>query len=305
MNHSNNPAKDVMCAIWLDAEGKNSCNANVFYGPCVENCHVVVRQINAKYNVIYDARTEHISKAMMSDGNSRNNTLYCKYWNRTVGDYSSSGSNRVIKLSEVIPPFVQVFSEQMNSLRPQHYGVCFADGKLRSHWEINGGFVFGRNVEISDTDRDVNIEFVFEQPGRFCVVLLNNDYTFKSVKKTQELLLKTDVNTIQNNGMIMGNLDSRRVSVNLSNKCKKMLVGAYCGSDCGNVISMNIYSDNLIVDDLYSVAKKTFTLERSASIDAFYYESSSKHFLTLIETINIGNRFDLKKKLLSLTNKYI
>ena len=305
MNHSNNPAKDEMCAIWLDAEGKHSCNANVFYGPCVENCHLVVKQTNAKYNVIYDARTEQIFQAMISDKNSRDNTLYCKYWNRTVGDYSSYGSNRVIKQSEVIPPLVQVFSEHLGPMDSQYFGVCFTDGKLRSEGWKKEGFYFGRIVEIYDNEKDANIEFVFEQPGRFCIVLFNDDYTLKYVKKPDELLLRTDVKTVLKNGIILGSLDARRISVRVSKNCKKMLIGAYSGSGCGDVISMNIFSDNLIVDDLYNCVNKSFTLEKPVSIDALFYESVSKNFFSSIETVKIESIIDLKKKKLILENKQI
>lgn len=304
INNSNNPAKDVMCAIWLDARGDNTCNSNVFFAPCVENCHHVVKFTNAIYNVIYDARAERVVKALISEGKSRNNFLYCKYWDR-VSDYSSSGSNRVIKQSEIIPPFVQVFSEQIGATNTQHYGVCFEDGTLQTQGRVSGGVVFGRIVEIADPNKDINLEFVFEQPGRFCVVLLNDDYTFKSIKSLDGYLLSTNVSSTINKGFIWSSVDARRISLELSNRCGKMLVGTFSGSNYGDVIAMNVYSDNLVVDELYTVDRDGFKLTKEVSVGAFNYKSPSKHFLSDISTVELISALNLKGSIINLNNKVI
>lgn len=304
MNYSSNPAKDVMCAIWLDAEGKNSCNSNVFFTPCVENCYTVARLKNAMFNNIYDARAEHIGQALIYEGNSRDNSLYCKYWDRK-GNYNSYGSNRVIKQNEQIPPFVQVFSEQTGSANSQFYGVCFSDKSLKLQGKIDGEYIIGRIVEVADPAQDVNVEFVFEKAGRFCIVPLNDDYTFKSPNTNDKYILNTNVNILQKSGILIGALDARRSSILVSKKCKKMLIGTYGSSETGDVLSMSVYSDNLIVDDLYKCKNNVFTLEKKVTVSAFYYESPSNNFLSSVSTIVINNCLNLMNRTLDLRDKII
>ncbi len=304
INYTSNPAKDVMCAIWLDARGKYSCNSNVFFDPNVENCYCVIKLTNAMYNIVHDARAEHITKSLLIEGRSKNNILYCKYWDKN-GDYSSYGSNKVIKQSEMIPPLVQVFSEQIGQPNMSHYGVCFRVGGLRAQAKVNGDYVFGKIVEIADPTKDINVEFVFQQPGRFCVVMLNDDYTIKSVSDAENYILNSDVTVVPINDIIRGGYDARRISIHLSKNCKKMLVGTDSCSSNGDVVSMNVYSDNLLVDDLYTSNNNVFTLNKKVGIDAFYYKNSSDNFLSRIGTIQIYSTFDLEMKTLNLNKKLI
>lgn len=302
INYTDNPANDEMCAIWLDSRGTNTCNANVFYNPCVEGCHNIVRYNNALYNIIHDARAEHIDKAVLADTKSRNNTVYCKYWDRK-GDYSSYGNNRVIKESEIIPPYVQIFSKQIGIANADYYGVCFGSGVLQAKGEVNGGLVFGKLVEIADKSKDANIEFVFEQPGRYAIVFLNDDYTYKSSVDLNTILLNSDITTVSIKGGIRGGSDTRRASVHISKDCGKMLIGTYSGNNLGNVVSMDVYSDNLIVDELYTVDKGAFSLQEDADIDIFYYENSTRNIFTTIEKVVINNSLELNNHSLCLANK--
>lgn len=304
INYTSNPAKDVMCAIWLDARGKYTCNSNVFFDPNVENSYCVIKLTNAMYNIVHDARMEHITKSLLIEGRSKNNTIYCKYWDKN-GNYTSYGSNKVIKLSEVIPPLVQVFSDQIGQPNLTHYGVCFRTDGFRAQAKVNGDYVFGKIVEIADPTKDINIEFVFQQPGRFCVVMLNDDYTIKSVSDTDGYILNSDVTVVPINGIIRGGYDARRISIHLSNNCKRMLVGTDSCSSNGDVVLMNVYSDNLLVDDLYTSNNNVFTLNKKAGIGAFYYKNSSVNFLSYIGTIQIDSEFDLKMKTLDLNKKLI
>ena len=303
LNYSDNPAKDVMCAIWFEARDKNTCNANVFYDPCVEGCHYAVKYTNAIYNVIHDARAEQVAYAIVSDNKSKNNTVYCKYWDR-VGDYSSKGSNRVIKESDIIPPYPLVFSEQLGLGNNIHYGVCFKDGLMRASGDIKGGFVFGKIVEVADPSKEVNIEFVFEQPGRYAIVYLNDDYTVKKINGNNTLF-NSDISTVPINSGFRAGSNARRACVNLQGDCRRLLIGSYCGSDFGDVLSMNVYSDNLILDDLYSSNNGILTLNKNVEIDAFYFEKQSQGFLSDIETIQLNGVLNLKGKTLGLANKDI
>ena len=303
-NFSDNPAKDKMCAIWFEARDKNTCNANVFYDPCVEGCQIVAKYTNALYNIVHDARTERIGKAIVTDDKSKNNTLYCKYWDE-YGDYQSFGSNRVIKQSELLPPYPYVFSEQLGLNDTNHFGICIKDGKLRVQGDVNGGLIFGKIVEVVDSNKDVNIEYVFEQPGRYAIVFLNDDYTVKDVKNLDDYKIRSDVTASVINGGFRCSHDVRRGCVNLPGKSGKMLVGAYCGSRFGDVLSMSVYSDNLIVDDLYCSNNGIFTLNKNVSIDAFYYSKPSQNFLSDSETIQLNGILNLKKKTLFISNKDI
>lgn len=303
LNYSDNPAKDVMCAIWFEAKDKNTCNANVFYDPSVEGCHFAVKYTNAIYNIIHDARAENIGYAIVSDNKSKNNTLYCKYWDR-VGDYSSKGSNRVIKESDIIPPYPFVFSEQLGLGSILHYGVCLKDGKLRTSGNIKDGYVFGKIVEVADPGKEVNIEFVFEQPGRYAIVYLNDDYTVRKIDENS-LLLNSDITIVPINGGFRSGSNSRRASVNLQSNCRKLLIGSYGGSSFGDVQSMNIYSDNFLLDNLYSSYNGIFTLNKSVEINAFYSEKQSQSFLSDVETIQLNGILNLKGKTLNLNNKEI
>lgn len=303
-NFSDNPAKDKMCAIWFEARDKNTCNANVFYNPCVEGCYIIAKYTNALYNIIHDARAERIVKAIVTDNKSKNNTLYCKYWDE-YGDYQSFGSNRVLKQSEILPPYPHVFSEQLGLNETNHLGVCSKDGKLRVSGDINGGFVFGKIVKVADPNNDVNIEYVFEQPGRYAIVFLNDDYTIKEVKNIDSYYVSSDVTASLINGGFRCSHDVCRGCVSLPGKSGNMLVGAYCGSRFGDVLSMSVYSDNLIVDDLYFSNNGVFTLNKNVSIDAFYYGKSAQHFLSDIETIQLNGTLNLKKKNLNISNKEI
>lgn len=304
LNYSDNPAKDVMCAIWFEARDKNTCNANVFYDPCVEGCHYAVKYTNAIYNVIHDARAEQVAYAIVSDNKSKNNTVYCKYWDR-VGDYSSKGSNRVIKESDIIPPYPLVFSEQLGLGNSIHYGVCLKDGQLRASGDIKGGFVFGKIVEVADPSKEVNIEFVFEQPGRYAIVYLNDDYTIRRKEDVNSTLLNSNLSTVSINSGFRAGSNARRACVNLQGGCRKLLIGSYCGSDFGNVFSMNVYSDNLIIDDLYNSNNGILTLNKSVEIDAFYCGQQPQGFLSDIETIQLNGVLNLKGKTLGLANKDI
>ena len=304
LNNSDNPASEDMCAIWFDARGKNTCNSNVFYDPCVEGCHYVVKYTNALFNVIHDARAESVAKAIISDTQSRNNTLYCKYWNRD-GEYSSYGSNRVIKTSDIIPPYPLIFSGKIGANNSQRYGVCLKDGAFRVSGKDNGGYVFGTMVEVADPTNDVNIEFVFEQPGRYAIVFLNDDYTIKRTAKLDSYLISSDYSTVSILGGIRAGTSARRSSVRLSKDNRKMLIGTYSGSNFGNVVAMDIYSDNLIEDVLFTSGQDVFTLCKKSDINAFYYANATNHFLSDIGTIQLNNQFDLKKKTINLTNKEI
>ena len=300
INYSANPAKDIMCAIWLDARGTNTCNSNLFFAPNVENCHYIAKYSNAIFNIIYDARAEKIGQALSVEGKSKNNSLYCKYWGKD-GDFSSYGSNRVVKISEIIPPLTQICSEQIGVTDTQHYGVCFGTGGFRIQGKVNGNMIYGKIVEIADTNKDVNIELVFEQPGRFGVFFLNNDYTCKKIDKLDDYILNADISLSPINGGVRGNSKTRRASVRLSKKCGKLLIGTYGG----DALLMNIYSDNLIVDELYSSNNDTFVLEKNACVTPFYYEDGSRHFLSSIGTIKINSAFDLNMNTMNLVDKEI
>lgn len=304
LNNSDNPANEDMCAIWFDAQGKNTCNSNVLYDPCVEGCHYVAKYTNALFNVIHDARAESVAQAILSDTQSRNNTLYCKYWNRD-GNYSSYGSNRVIKTSDIIPPYPLIFSEKIGTDNSLHYGVCLRDGAFNVSGEVNDGYVFGTIVEVADPRNDVNIEFVFEQPGRYAIVFLNDDYTIKRTAKIDSYLISSDYSTVPISGGIRAGTSAQRANVRLSKDNKKMLIGTYSGSNFGNVVVMDIYSDNLVEDVLFTSEMDVFTLFKKADINAFFYAKPAKHFLSEIGTIQLNSQFDLKKKAINLTNKEI
>ena len=303
LNYSDNPANDVMCAIWFDARDKNTCNANVFYDPCVEGCHHIVKYTNAIYNVIHDVRAEHIASAILSDNKSKNNSLYCKYWD-SVGDYSSNGSNRVIKVSDIIPPYPLVFSEQLGLGNNIHYGVCFKDGKLRTSGDIKDGYVFGKIVEVADPSKEVNIEFVFEQPGRYAIVFFNDDYNLRKLDENL-ILLNSDITIVPIKGGFRSGSNSRRASVNLQSHCRKMLIGSYGGSGFGDVLSMNVYSDNLLFDNLYSSNNGILTLNKSVGIDVFNFDNQSQSFFPDVETILLNGVLNLNEKTISLSNKEI
>lgn len=304
LNNSDNPANEDMCAIWFDARGKNTCNSNVFYDPCVEGCHYVVKYTNALFNVIHDARAESVAQAILSDTQSRNNTLYCKYWNR-AGDYSSYGSNRVIKTSDIIPSYPLIFSKKIGTDNSLYYGVCLKDGAFNVSGDVNDGYVFGTIVEVADPRNDVNIEFVFEQPGRYAIVFLNDNYTIKRTVKLDRYLISSDYSTVSISGGIRAGTSARRASVRLSKDNKKMLIGTYSGSNFGNVVAMDIYSDNLIEEVLFTSGLDVFTLCKKADINAFFYAKAANHFLSEIGTIQLNNQLDLRKKVINLTNKKI
>ena len=84
-----------------------------------------------------------------------------------------------------------------------------------------------------------------------------------------------------------------------------MLVGCYSASNYGNVMCMSLFSDNLIVDDVYSSNKSGFTLHKEVMLNAFYYRNASEHFLSGIGTIQLNSRLDLKNEELNLSDKEI
>lgn len=303
MNNSGNPAKDVMCAIWLESRGKHTCNGNVFFDPCVEGCSCMLVCTNAKFNIIHDARAEKINRSISADDKSRDNIIYVKYWDK--GDYYSIGSNRVVKQSEIIPPLNHVFSEQIGKVNSLHYGVCDAGNGFRVVGTVNGGFIFGKIVEISDANIDSDIEIVFEQPGRLAILFLNDDYSVKTKGNVEQNILNTNVPITRLYTGVRTKLDERRISLQLSKHSGKMLVGTYSESSYGNVISMSVYSNNLIVDELFNSETDIFTLNQDVGIKAFYYEDATTNFLTKIETIHLNGVLNLEKKTLDLNNKIL
>lgn len=300
VSYSANPAKDEMCAIWLDARGSNTCNSNVFYAPNVENCYYIAKYTNAIFNIIHDARAEKNAQAIIVEGKSKNNTLYCKYWSRD-GDYSSLGSNRVVKQSEIIPPLSYVFSVQTGVHNSHYSGVSYDEKGFRAQGKVNEGFCYGKIVEIADSSKDAVIELVFEQPGGVGVFFLNNDYTCNKIGILNDFILNRDVSFTPINGGVRGTSKVRRLSLRLSKNSGKFLVGTYGG----DAIMMNVYSDNLVVDELFSSNTDSFVLEKSVCVTPFYYENDSQHFLSSIGKIQINATFDLNSKSMNLINKHI